>query len=399
MAAKRMTNHPAKPLTTASLFSGIGGLEKGLASAGHETVFQCELLAPARAVLQAHFPDCTRRTNVASLTSLPNVDLVTAGFPCQDLSQAGRGDGIRGSQSSLIDSVFGLMAKKRIKPEWLLLENVPFMLQLNRGEAMWHVVRQVEKLGYQWAFRVVDARSFGLPQRRRRVIFLASHSQSPCDVLFADDQGCEPTFDDDANAHGFYWTEGNRGIGWTNDGVPTLKGGSGLAIPSPPAIWLRDEASIVTPDIRDAERLQGFPEDWTRPALDEMKRRAEAMRWKLVGNAISVPVARWVGRRLRNPGSYDKERDVLLEADVPWPTACRGENGKVYVADVSEWPKHYQYQSLDSFLRFPTKELSCRATSGFLKRLQASQLRRPEEFDWALQTHIDRMEAYKATVT
>lgn len=390
--------HP-KPLTVASLFAGIGGLEKGLASSGHETMFQCELLETARAVLRSQFPECERRSDVTKLTSLPNVDLITAGFPCQDLSQAGRGGGIRGQQSSLIDCVFNLIEKKRQRPEWLLLENVPFMLQLNRGEAMTHVVREVERLGYRWAYRVIDARSFGLPQRRRRVIFLASRTHQPCDVIFVDDEGTEPIFDEGANANGFYWTEGNRGLGWTTDGVPTLKGGSGFAIPSPPAIWLRDECSIVTPDIRDAERMQGFPENWTVPALDHVKRRGDAMRWKLVGNAVSVPVARWVGRRLRRPGKYDPTNDAALTSGQSWPTSCWGGEGKAFVASVSEWPKHYQYQPLDEFLRYEPTKLSLRATRGFFGRLQNSQLRRPEEFDLALQAHINRMSDRQAVNT
>ena len=96
---------------------------------------------------------------------------------------------------------------------------------------------------------------------------------------------------------GFYWTEGLRGLGWAVDAVPTLKGGSTIGIPSPPAIWNSGDGSITTPDIRDAERLQGFDADWTLPALDVGGVR-RGHRWKLVGNAVSVPVARWVGDRL-----------------------------------------------------------------------------------------------------
>jgi DNA (cytosine-5)-methyltransferase 1 len=74
--------------------------------------------------------------------------------------------------------------------------------------------------------------------------------------------------------------------------VPTLKGGSGLGIPSPPAIWMPD-GHFVLPDIRDAERLQGFPAGWTEAALTGHSK--EGARWKLVGNAVSVPVSRWLG--------------------------------------------------------------------------------------------------------
>src|SRR5690606_19679397 len=98
---------------------------------------------------------------------------------------------------------------------------------------------------------------------------------------------------------GFYWTEGLRGLGWAVNAVPTLKGGSSIGIPSPPAIVLPD-GRVVTPDIRDAERLQGFPADWTKVAETVARRSA---RWRLVGNAVSVPAADWIGKRLLKPAA------------------------------------------------------------------------------------------------
>ena len=104
-----------------------------------------------------------------------------------------------------------------------------------------------------------------IPQRRRRVYLLASRSENPEEYLFGEDAG-EPDKEHHAGrACGFYWTEGLRGLGWAVDAVPTLKGGSTIGIPSPPAIWMPD-GRIVTPDIRDAEQLQGFDPDWTKPA-------------------------------------------------------------------------------------------------------------------------------------
>jgi DNA (cytosine-5)-methyltransferase 1 len=373
-------------LTVASLFSGVGGIEYGLHKAGHETLIQCESLDTANWVLKKRFPECRRHPDIRTMKSLPNADLVAAGFPCQDLSQAGLSLGIRGSQSSLVDYVFSLIAKKRKRPEWLLLENVPFMLQLHCGKAMHHLVKSVEQLGYSWAYRVVDTRSFGLPQRRRRVVFLASRNSDPKQILFADDAQPSRDFDHLGSSCGFYWTEGNTGIGWTNDGVPTLKGGSGLGIPSPPAIWKRETNEIVTIDIRDAERLQGLPANWTRPALDSGAKAG--VRWKLVGNAVSTPLMKWVGTRLASPGKYDSSNDEPLGKAISWPTAAWGNDECVFQSPVSEWPKALRYRDLDGFLRFPTKPLSLKAASGFFNRLKASCLRRPKEFDEAMKKHI-----------
>src|SRR5262249_12660226 len=140
----------------------------------------------------------------------------------------------------------------------------------------------------KWAYRVVDTRAFGFPQRRQRVLLLASRKRDPRQVLLADDVADMAPPKKRNTAHGFYWTEGNAGLGWARDAIPTLKGGSTLGIPSPPAIWL-PRGQLVTPDIRDAERLQGFPAGWTAAASPTSAKR-NGPRWRLVGNAVSVPV-------------------------------------------------------------------------------------------------------------
>jgi len=110
------------------------------------------------------------------------VDLIVAGFPCQDLSQAGRTLGMNGSQSSIVSHVFRLL-RRRAGP-WVVLENVPFMLQLGKGHALDYVVGELERLGYMWAYRVIDARAFGIPQRRERVFLVAALHVDPRRVLF-----------------------------------------------------------------------------------------------------------------------------------------------------------------------------------------------------------------------
>src|SRR5262245_38452626 len=273
-----------------ALFAGIGGLELGLHEAGHQTVLACEIWEPAITVLRERFVNVPIHPDVRTLRSLPSgLDLLTAGFPCQDLSQAGMTAGISGKRSGLVDHVFRLLDRRRVPV--VVLENVSFMLQLNRGAAMNSLTTAFEERGYRWAYRTVNSLAF-LPQRRERVFFVASCGDvEPENVLFGDDvvpPSTETTLD--THAHGFYWTEGTRGLGWAPDAVPTLKNGSTIGIPSPPAI-LMPGGQVIKPDIRDAERLQGFPEGWTTSA-------PERLRWSLVGNAVTVPVAQWLGRRL-----------------------------------------------------------------------------------------------------
>lgn len=383
---------PRRRLRIAGLFAGIGGIEVGMHAHGHRTELLCEVDGPAQRVLRAHFRTAFH-DDVTTLGALPEVDLVAAGFPCQDLSQAGRTAGIGGRQSGLVSHVFRLLDNATPEPRWLLLENVPFMLQLDRGQAMTHLTTELGRRGYRWAYRVVDARSFGLPQRRQRVLLLASKTEDPRPVLFGEEAGPgEPAIRDDS-VFGFYWTEGLRGLGLAVDAVPTLKGGSTLGIPSPPAIWMPDSSigeQIVTPDIRDAERLQGFPENWTAPAVTDPAKR-NGPRWKLVGNAVSVPVASWIGERLMvaDPSWVADVKEFAR--DRSWPRAAWGEDDRAWSVEVSMWPRNVPFEPLGAFLRHQTRPLTYRAAAGFYERTERSTLRFPDGFRDAVREHRDAM--------
>lgn len=376
---------PRRSFRVVGLFAGIGGLELGLSRAGHETLLMCENDPSANAVLAARFPGVERAGDICKLRSLPReTDLLVGGFPCQDLSQAGKTKGIEGARSGLVGEVFRLLRRKRVP--WLVLENVPFMLQLARGEALDVIVETIENLGYRWAYRVVDSRAFGLPQRRERVFLVASLEDDPRHVLFADEAGelTVPTRRERA-AFGFYWTEGVRGLGGAVDAVPTLKGGSTIGIPSPPAIWL-PSGEIVKPEIRDAERMQGFRAGWTQPAASAGR---ESFRWKLVGNAVSVPVARWLGERLARPKAISLTDVRPLQRDGrAWPRVAWNVGDGRMTARLSPWPLRRERPPLLEFLRYPTEPLSAKATAGFLKRARKGSLRFPDGFLAAIESHL-----------
>ena len=378
-------------LRSVGLFAGIGGIEAGLEQAGFETVALCEIDSDANAVLDRHFPGAARWFDVTEMRSLPKSDVVSAGFPCQDLSLAGRKKGISGNQSSLVEHVFRLLDSAP-HPDWLVLENVWYMLRLDKGAGMDYLVTELEQRGMRWAYRVVDSRAFGLPQRRQRVILVASRDNDPRGVLFSDD-ATEESLDDTTTSidlrrgYGFYWTEGLRGLGWTRSAVPTVKGGSKLGIPSPPAVYLPGSGLIGTPTIEDAERLQGFTEGWT--VIDEPgSTRRNGPRWRLIGNAVSVPVARWVGSRLPNSPKFQREAQ-LLERGSRWPQAAWGDASGRFSVDMSKMPFNPEFEVLD-FLAHDLVPLSVRAASGFLSRARRSEtLRFPPGFLEAVETHIE----------
>jgi DNA (cytosine-5)-methyltransferase 1 len=349
----------------------------------------CENDPLARGVLHTHFPDAELVSDVRRFGELPECDVITAGFPCQDLSQVGRAKGIGGAESGLITAVFDLIRSSRHQPIWLVLENVPFMLQLDRGRAIREIVSNLEALGWSWAYRVIDTRAFGLPQRRRRVILIASKTRDPRPVLLEQDAG-QPNAPTNRNyARGFYWTEGNRGLGWAVDAVPPLKPGSRLGIPAPPAIWFPRRRAILVPTIEGAELLQGFPAGWTLPAA--MDGPDARKRWRLVGNAVSVPVAQWIGHRLLEHGRYGGLDTPRLVDGSPWPDAAWGApGGERRKANVSSWPIRLPYVHLAPFLRDRLAALSPRATRGFLYRVLASTLRVDQKFIFDLKHHLDR---------
>ena len=373
-------------LNAVGLFAGIGGFERGLAAAGHRPTLLCEIDPAARAVLDVRFPNVDKHSDILKLKSLPaGTDLLVGGFPCQDLSQAGQTQGITGRRSGLVREVFRLAQKCRVP--WLVLENVPFMLQLGGGQALNVIVNALEALNYHWAYRVVDSRAFGVPQRRQRVFIVASLTHDPRTVLFADETSLRPDRGRTArDACGFYWTEGLRGLGWAVDAVPTLKGGSTLGVASPPAIWLPN-GDFITPSIQDAERMQGFPADWTKPA--ELVSRP-GYRWRLVGNAVTVNTVRWLARRLARPG-----KPHLIDTQPlgrgKWPPAAFNVGGGRFSNRLSPFPKQIKSEPLADFLSDEGKLLSRRATAGFLGRTARAQLRFPPGFLVALQEHLNRM--------
>ena len=375
-------------MLVSGLFAGIGGFELGLQRAGHCPRLLCENCDYASRVLRRRWPRARFHSDVADLAALPDdADIVTAGFPCQNLSMAGNKEGIKGSKSVIVDHLFRLLDVRAVP--WVVIENVYFMLHLRKGAAIASILDRLERRNYRWAYRVVDSRSFGLAQRRRRVFIIASQVGDPRQVLLADDAPASepPRFDVTeplgSQPLGFYWTEGRVGHGLTADAIPPLKAGSSLAIPSPPAVLL-PTGRVVTPTIEAVEQLQGFRPGWT----SVLRGPAGRHRWRLVGNAVSVPVAKWIGERLAGPGEYDDGADVPLEPGTRWPTAGWSVGGRRMNASVSEYPVRRRLGRLSAFATGKWPALSRRALSGFAKRAREGRLRYPPGFLDALEANL-----------
>ena len=166
-----------------SLFSGIGGMDKGLQDAGWEIAWQVEIDAWCRRVLAARFPGSVQYGDARERRGYSPVDLLSFGFPCTDLSVAGKREGLGGDESRLFWAA--MVIARRLKPSWLLIENVPGLLSSHQGRDFGIVLGALAHLGYWWSYRVLDSQYFGVPQRRRRVYIVGRlGAPVPPEVLF-----------------------------------------------------------------------------------------------------------------------------------------------------------------------------------------------------------------------
>jgi DNA (cytosine-5)-methyltransferase 1 len=175
----------------ASFFSGVGGLDLGFERAGIHTVSVSEIDPYANAVLAERFPDAPNLGSITEVEAddIPEADIWSGGFPCQDLSVAGKRAGFAGKRSSLAFTFLDLVEQRR--PRWLVLENVPGLFSSNGGADFGRLLYEMEQLGYGVSWRTLDARYFGVAQRRRRVFLVASLESDRAAEVLLECEGCE----------------------------------------------------------------------------------------------------------------------------------------------------------------------------------------------------------------
>lgn len=178
--------------TAVSLFAGVGGFDLALERAGVKVVASVEIDKKAQSVLKKHFPQSTIFDDVMGVTGEqlraagfePENGIITGGFPCQDLSVAGKRAGLAGKRSGLFWEICRIIDETR--SQTVILENVPGLLSSNNGKDMAVVIEALVERGYRVGWRVLDAQHFGVPQRRRRVFIVASlgnSGRSPEEIL------------------------------------------------------------------------------------------------------------------------------------------------------------------------------------------------------------------------
>lgn len=300
-----------KAINYLDLFAGCGGFHKGLQDAGFKfgwTGFS-EIDKHAKKVYKTHFPESEDLGDVRTVDpdKLPKIDLITFGFPCQDLSVAGKQAGLGGARSGLFFEAMRIVRSTR--PCYFIFENVKGLFSSNEGRDWLTVLREVADSGYDGQWQLLNTRWF-LPHDRERVYFIGHRrgESRPQTFPFTEGdgefiranrksgpEGMGVARSLDANYH--KGPDGKRThlILRDNWGENIKQRVKDISQPcwtlggSETVLQVGDQIRALTP--LEFERLHGFPDYWTVGISD-------TQRYKMLGNAVSVPVVKAVGERL-----------------------------------------------------------------------------------------------------
>jgi len=267
-------------MSFAEMFSGIGGFRFGLEKTGWKCVWANDNDKTACQIYRKHFGDgelIEGDIREVDTKTIPDHNLLVAGFPCQSFSIAGQRKGTSESRGTLFTHIIRVATTKR--PKILLLENVKGLLSSNNGRNFTIILRLLGNLGYILEWQVLNSKYFGIPQDRERV-FIIGHLGEKCF------RGVFPIKLESIN----------------EESVKEWKGATSSTLSTKcverwncPAIEVQqrsgkgDTIRYLTP--KECERLQGFPDGWTEGVSD-------TQRYKLLGNAVTTNVIQFLGERL-----------------------------------------------------------------------------------------------------
>tara|TARA_R110002167_G_scaffold120202_2_gene297972 strand:+ start:3531 stop:4574 length:1044 start_codon:yes stop_codon:yes gene_type:complete len=341
-----------------SLFSGIEAASVAWENFGWNCVgvsevekFPCELLNQ-RYPNVPNLGDITKITT-EKLNELGKIDIVVGGSPCQSFSVAGNRGGTDDPRGQLMFDYIRVV--NTVKPKWFVWENVPGVLSSNKGRDFGTLLREMADIGYDLCWRVLDAKNFGVPQKRRRV-FLVGHlgkNRSPAEVLF-ERKGRDRDLEKSRSSREEDSRETEKGVGNSSDyyehhpndsrtkgplsTANTVAARYGTGGGNTPIVvegvkdpigsldcngpdkldgqWASTGQQVIenstTTRVRrltplECERLQGFPDGWTNIEWKRWNKVVDtpaSHRYKALGNSMAVPVMEWIGR-----GIMEQEND------------------------------------------------------------------------------------------
>jgi len=294
------------------LFCGIGGFRLGLK--GHQCVYSCDIEPLARSVYWQNFGD-EPDTDIRAITKLPAHDLLCAGFPCQSFSLSGNRRGFNDARGSLFFELVRII--DQFKPKYLLLENVPAILQLDGGNIGQKIMQTLNDVGYHINYFVLNSKDFGIPQSRRRVYFVGSRDER----LLAAPQ---PTYERkylknilEDNVDPNYYLERDDIELWPRDETPKMKvirigrirynnkvhqgnyapqgnriysiNGVAITISSSTGLYKTPAIRQLTP--LECQRVMGFPDDFKLP-------QPKTHAYRLLGNAVVPKMIKIIAKNI-----------------------------------------------------------------------------------------------------
>lgn len=303
-------------MTFLSLFAGIGGFDLGLTRSGMRCVGQVEIDLWCRKVLAKHWPEVPRHDDIRTFPPTDpeqwKADVICGGFPCQDISVAGKGAGINGERSGLWSEyarIIGLL-----RPKFVIVENVRALV----GRGLSRVLMDLAKLRYDAEWQIISAAAFGAPHIRERLFIVAYTGRELWDTRRNDKEGKasiwgeSPSIDqrlrqDVADTSGERWRQGNQDDRGSEKGTgereESRSGFCGEAMANSNS-ERREEFDVAAESGRprfDCWRTRSPTNYWeVEPAIcrvvDGLRNRVDRLRG--LGNAVVPQIIEWIGRRI-----------------------------------------------------------------------------------------------------
>lgn len=308
-----------KKYRVASMFAGIGGIDLGFEQAGYKIVWANEIDKYACRTYRLNFGDDflieDDIQNVKTET-IPDFDVLVAGFPCQAFSSVGLQKGFEDPRGNLFFETARVIAAK--KPQVVFFENVANLIKHDEGKTFLTIFNTMAELGYSVRYKVMNASDYGIPQQRNRIYIVAFLDENKCQKFkFPEERElkCDAfSYFDKGRQLDSYYMDGHKmwsemiafmtdrhriyrftdwGISKGRDGIcPTLLAAMGSPYERIPFFW--DDFSIRKITQREAARLQGFPETFEFPVQKTPKQV-----YKQIGNSVCVPIVKEIALNIK----------------------------------------------------------------------------------------------------
>ena len=287
------------------LFSGIGGFSKGLEQAGFEIEkhYFSEIDKHAIANYKYNYPNAEYIGSVVDIRprDFRDIDIITFGSPCQDLSLAGKRKGLEGERSSLIE--YAIRAITDIRPSVFIWENVKGAFSANDSKDFWAVIQEFTNIGgYRLQWQLCNT-SWFLPQNRERIFLVGILNGCGKGVLPINGEARIDKINDKVKAISYTRDAKGKVLNYTKRGIfntiHTSTGSGGNTDQ-----FLFEYGLIRKLSIRECEKLQGFDMDWTKWGIYNKEKRKLSLtaRRKLMGNAVTTNIVKEIATKILENG-------------------------------------------------------------------------------------------------